>query len=46
MKVEVHPKCTVEDEIEAVETNFHGTLDDAKISKGDTIRNFKIKKLE
>ena len=46
LKVEAHARCTKEDIVEAVETNFWGALDDAKIEADDSMRNIKIKKSE
>ena len=45
LKVDPHTKCTFEDIYEAVETNFIGTLDEAKIGEKEPSRNFRLKKL-
>ena len=46
LKVEAHEKCSTEDIVEAVEANFFGALDRAKVDAKDPIRIFKFKKSE
>ena len=43
--LETHKKCTEEDAIETLKTNFHCPLDDRKVDKYDQIRHFKVEKV-
>ena len=44
LKIEAYEKCTGDDIVEAIETNFFGTLDDEKVRKDDEIRHLVVKK--
>ena len=45
LQVEAHPVCDDNDIIEAVQTNFHGILDDGKIDKNDPIRFLSVERI-